>query len=237
VTVSEAVPERIVDRKVVFYKTLVDPSVAKITGEKLKANLFVRMRLFRPKPEEVQFESIDKFYEPYIAVSGRYTIEYYRHQTFTLHVDDGVREVILFDRTLVPQPSTTSTPTSMNEIAIEGAERLRYEDEAYLILDKQGQEIPPIQVPSAPSEAAPAAISEEFREKIRRLELSPDMEVGVLRSKLVKRPPTIQRVVRELFEVSERTVIYTPIYDVTFKNTRTEDTKTIQISGVTSKLL
>ncbi len=236
-TESGAVPERIVERKVVFYKTLVDPSVAKITGEKLKANLFVRLRLFRPKPEEVQFESIDKYYEPYIAVSGRYTIEYYRTQTYTLHVDDGVREVILFDRTFIPEPSTTSTQTTMNEIAIEGAERLFYEDTAYLILDKQGQEIPPTQVPSAPSEEKPAAVSEEYREKIRRLQLSPDMEVDVIRSKLVKRPTTIQRVVRELFEVSERTVIYTPIYEVTFKNTRTEDTKTIKISGITSKLL
>ena len=232
----ESVPERIVERKVVFYKTLVDPSVAKITGEKLKANLFVRLRLFRPKLEEVQFESIDKYYEPYIAVSGKYAIEYYRKQTYTLQVDADVREVVLFDRTLIPETSTT-TQTTMNKIVVEGAERRFYEDEAYLILDKQGQEVSLTQVPTAPSEEKPVEISEEYREKTRRLQLSPDMEVSVLRSKLVKRPTNVQRVVHELFEVSERTVIYTPIYEVIFKNTRTEDTKAIKISGVTSKLL
>lgn len=231
------VPEKIVERKVVVYKTLVDPSVAKITGEKSKDKLFVRLRFLRPKPEEVQYVSVDKYYEPYIAVNGKYTIDYYRKQAYTLKVDERVRQVILFNQTFKPETLKTPTKKAFNEIKFEGEERLFYEDKAYVILDKKGREVTPEQVPSAPSEDEPEKILAEFSEKMGRLQVSPDMEIGIIRSKIVKRPSDIKRVVRELFEVSERTIIYTPIYEVAFKNTRTGGVKTLKIDGVTTKMI
>jgi len=230
------VPEKIVERKIVVYKTLVDPSVVKITGEKLKEKLFVKMGFFKPKPEEVQYLSLDKYYEPYIAVTGKYTIDYYRKQAYSLKVDDGVREVILFSQTLKPETLKMPTKKATNEIKFEGEERLFYENKAYLILDKEGREVTPEQVPTAPSEDKPEKIS-GFSEKIRRLQVSPDLEIGIIRSKIVKRPSDIKRIVQELFEISERTIIYTPIYEAEFKNVGTGEVKTLIVNGVTSKII
>ena len=52
-----------------------DPTVARVTGERLKNQLFTRYGFFKPKSEEIQFVSLEKFYEPYIVTSGRYFID------------------------------------------------------------------------------------------------------------------------------------------------------------------
>jgi hypothetical protein len=43
------------------------------------------------------------------------------------------------------------------------------------------------------------------------------------------------RLVSELFEVSERAVIYTPRYRVIYRNTRTGEEKTAEFDGVTAE--
>ncbi|MGD8544515.1 MAG: hypothetical protein PVG48_05295, partial [Candidatus Bathyarchaeota archaeon] len=67
------------------------------------------------------------------------------------------------------------------------------------------------------------------------LEVAPDADVGIVRSKIVKRPDDIKRVIHELFEVTERAVIYTPIYKVLFQNIKTGEVKAIEFDGITSK--
>jgi len=137
----ESVPEKIVQRKVIVYRTLVDPTVAKISGKKTKDKLFVRFGFLKSKPEEVQFVSTDKYYEPYIVVSGKYSIDYYRKRVYTVEVDAGVGEVVLLEQTFKPVPSKKTAKV----IKLVGDERLSYEDEAYLILDKKGREVAPIE--------------------------------------------------------------------------------------------
>ncbi|MGC9346256.1 MAG: hypothetical protein ACP5ER_05655 [Candidatus Bathyarchaeales archaeon] len=90
-TETMSVNEEIVERKTIVYKTLVDPTVVKVAGEKLKDKLFVRFRFWKPKPEEIQFVSMDKYYEPYIVISGKYVIDYYRKCVYTINVDEKVR--------------------------------------------------------------------------------------------------------------------------------------------------
>lgn len=231
------VPERIAERKTIVYKTLVDPTVVKITGEKMKDTLFVRLGFLRPKPEEVQCVSVDKYYEPYIVVSGKYSIDYYRRRIYTIEVDGDVREVVLLRQSFKPVPPKKPAKKAYKVIRLVGEERLFYEDAAYLILDKRGREVAPEQVPQAPSEEEPEKILAEFGEKIEKLEIAADMEVGVIRSKIVKRPSDIERIVEELFEVSERAIIYTPIYEVGFQNIRTGDVKTVKIDGITAKVI
>ena len=230
-------PERIVERKTIVYKTLVDPTVVKITGEKMKDELFVRFGFLRPKPEAVQCISVDKCYEPYIVVSGKYSIDYYRRRVCTVEVDGEVREVILLKQSFKPVPSKKPAKKACKVIRLVGEERLFYEDEAYLILDKRGREVAPEQVPQAPSEEEPDKILAEFGEKIKRLEIPADMEVGVIRSRIVRRPSDIARVVEELFEGSERVIIYTPIYEVSFQNTKTGEVKALKIDGITAKVI
>jgi len=227
--------EKIVERKLIVYKTLVDPTVVKVAGEKLKNKLFVRFGFLKPKPKEIQFVSIDKYYEPYIIVNGEYIIDYFRKSAYTVNVDEKVQEVILFDQKLKPKPAKKPSAKGYKVIKLEGEEHLLYKDKASLILDKTGREVPLKQLPSAPSEEHPKKMLAELGESVKNLEITSDADVGILRSKIVKRPTDIKRIVQELFEVTERAVIYTPIYKVLFQNVKTGEVKALEFDGVTSK--
>ncbi|MCW3993216.1 MAG: hypothetical protein NWE85_01440 [Candidatus Bathyarchaeota archaeon] len=234
---TETVPvnEEVVERKTIVYETLVDPTVVKVAGEKLRTKLFVRFGFLRPKSEEIQFVSIEKYYEPYIVISGKYTIDYYRACIYTVDVDKKVREVILLNQKFKPKETEYVSRKGCNIIRLEGEERLLNEDKASLILNKSGQESTLEKVPVAPSEKNPKKILKKLGEKAKKLEISPDTDVDIIRSRIVKRPKDIKRIVHELFEVNERAVIYTPIYEVLFRNLKTGEEKTIEFDGVTSK--
>ncbi|UCE16072.1 MAG: hypothetical protein JSV12_00160 [Candidatus Bathyarchaeota archaeon] len=227
--------EKIVERKLIVYKTLVDPTVVKVAGEKLKNKLFTRFGFLKPKLSEIQFVSIDKYYEPYIILNGKYSIDYYRKSTYTVNVDEKVQEVILFNQKLKPEPSKKPSARGYTIIKLEGKEHLLYTDKASLILDKTGREVPLKQLSSAPSEEHPRKMLAELGESAENLEIASSADVGILRSKIVKRPMDIERIVKELFEVTERAVIYTPIYKVLFQNVKTGEVKAVEFDGVTSK--
>lgn len=234
-TVTSPTGEKIVGRKIIIYKTLVDPAVVKVTGEKLKNKLFVRFGFLKPKPEEIQFVSINKYYEPYIVVNGRYIIDYYRKCTYTIDVDEEVQEVVLLNQKFKPEQTKERSVKGYKILKLEGEEHLLYEDKSSLILDKTGREVPPKQLPSAPSEENPKKMLTELGESVKKLEIASDADVGFLRSKIVKRPVDIRRIVQELFEVTERAVIYTPIYEVLYQSVKTGEVKALEFDGVTSK--
>ena len=230
---TEATPsiEKIVERKTIVYETRVDPTVIKVAGEKVKDQLFTRFGFRKPRPEEVQLVSVDKFYEPYMVLSGRYFIDYYRKCSYTIKVEKGVLEVILLDREIKPALPTDSSIKDYNVIRLEGEERLMKEDKTALILDKYGKEIILERLPSAPSERSPKRILTEYGVK----EIPPDADLNLIRSRLIKRPKDISRLVKEIFEVSERAVIYTPRFKVRYRNVRTGEEKTVEFDGVTAE--
>jgi len=230
-------PEKVPERKTVVYKTLVDPTVIKIAGEKLKTRLFTRFWFLRPAPEEIQNVSVEKHYEPYFLVDGDYTIDYYRKRYYTFNIDEKVQEVIILDKTLKPDLPKKFTKTPYKSITLEGEERLLYKNKACLVLDETGHEVDPKRVPAAPSEEHPKKVLADLRETMEKLKAAPNKEVYVLRSKIVRRPPDAERVVQELFNVSERSVIYVPVYKLTFKNARTDEVKTAKIDGVTGRAI
>jgi hypothetical protein len=230
---AEATPsvEKIAVRKTIVYETRIDPTVIKVAGEKVKDQLFSRFGFRKPRPEEIQLISIDKYYEPYLVISGKHFIDYYRKCFYTVKVDKKVLEVILLDRKLEPTPPTDSPVTDHNVIRLEGEERLMNEVKASLILDKYGKEITLEKLPSAPSERNPKKILKAFGIK----EIPPDADLNIIRSRIIKRPKDISRLVKELFEVNERAVIYTPRFKVRYRNARTGEEKAVEFDGVTAE--
>ncbi|UCE16018.1 MAG: hypothetical protein JSV12_09260 [Candidatus Bathyarchaeota archaeon] len=228
---SEKVPER----KTVVYKTLVDPTAIKIAGERIKTRLFTKFGFLKPRPEEIQNVSIEKNYEPYFLVDGEYAIDYYRKRYYTFNIEKEVQEVIILNKTLKPDLPKKLSKTPYRSITLEGEERLLYKNRACLILDKAGREVDPKRVPAAPSEERPKKALANFRETMEKLKAAPDKEIAVLRSRILRRPPSVERVVDELFKVSERSVIYVPVYKLTFKNVRTGEVKNVKIDGVTGR--
>ena len=61
-SMSESVPEKVVDRKIIVYKTLIDPTVIKLATEKVKDRLFVKFGFLKPNPDQIQQASFEKDY-------------------------------------------------------------------------------------------------------------------------------------------------------------------------------
>jgi hypothetical protein len=228
---SSPLCEKIAERKTIVYETRIDPTVIKVTAEKHKTQLFARFGFMKPRPEEIRLVSINKHYEPYMILSGKYTIDYYRKCGYTVKVDKKVLEIILLNHKFKPSQPTDSHGEDHKVLELEGEERLMNEIKTSLILDKSGQEVPPNSLPSAPSEKNYTKILKEYGVE----EIAQNADLKIIRSKIFKRPKDINRVVKELFEVNERAVIYTPRFKALYRNLRTGEEKTMEFDGVTAE--
>jgi hypothetical protein len=229
VVISAEVPstqEKIAKRKTIVYEAQIDPTVIRVSGEKLKKQLFTKFGFFKPKSEEIQFVSLEKYYEPYIVISGKYFIDYFRKCTYIFKVDEGVREVVLLNHKFVPESSRSS-----RIVKLYGEERLINEAKAFLILDKNGRDSDADHLPSAPSEKKPEKVIAEFGIE----EIAENTDVNFIKNRIAKRPKDMCRIVEEIFEVTERSVIYTPRYKLLFRNVKTGEDKVLVLDGITSK--
>jgi hypothetical protein len=223
--VTSPTKENIVERKTIVYEAPIDPTVIRVSGEKLKQQLFTRLGLLKPRSEEIQFISLDKYYEPYIVISGKYFIDYYRKCTYIFKVDEGVKEVVLLNNKFLPEAAKSS-----RIIKLPGEERLIKEAKAFLIMDRNGRDTTVDNLPSAPSEKKPEKVIKEFG-----TELAENVDVNFVRERIAKRPKDISRIVEEVFEITDRSVIYTPRFKLRFKNVKTGEEKVMILDGVTSR--
>ena len=235
IVISAIVPvskENIASRRTIVYQTLIDPSVARIAGEKNKHKLFNKFLFRLNNPSEIDFVSTEKHYEPYLTVSGKYSIDYYRKCNYTVKVDKDITEVILFNHTFIPEQGSYSTKSEQT-IKLEGEERLIRNSKAFLFLNGTGEESKLSEFPSAPCEKN----SQELVESFKMREIAPNMDVEAIRKRIVQRPTDIQRIVNESLEIDERTVIYRPIYKVTYKCPRIAKEAYLEVDGITSKII
>jgi len=228
---TPAFNEKIAERNTIVYETRTEPNVIKTIGENIKTQLFTRFGFIKSRPEDIQLVSVDKYYEPYITVSGRYFIDYYRKCTYTVEVDNRVQEVILSNQKYRLNQSKGSYTKDSNLLKIHGEERLTTEVKASLVLDKLGHEV-------AHGELTPTTVEEGPNEILAALgvkEVAQDADLAIIRSKIFKRPKNINRVVTELFEVSERAIIYTPRFRVVYTNVKTGEMKAMEFDGITAQ--
>ncbi len=231
-----AIPEKIPKRRVIVYKTSIDPTVIKLAVEKIKNELFVKMGFLKPKPENIQYVSIDKYYEPFIFLDGKYSVDYFRKFSFNLQVDDDTEEIVILGKKFKPKIVEDPEKGTYGIITLEAEKHFSHEKKENLILDKDGREVPLESMPFAPSEENSKKIFEEYKDNIEDLQIPPDKDIEILRSKIVQRPEKMGRMGKELFKVSERVMIYTPIYKITFQNTKTGEKKIVKMDGVTAKI-
>ncbi len=228
-------PTKIVDRKTVFLRSRLYSNMVRQLGEKLKCKLFVKMRFLKPRPEEVQVVSIEKYYEPYLTLAGKYAVDYYVKRDFTVKVDEDATEVAFLGSAFKPKPFSGHVPTALKVVQFEGEARFHHEDETYFVLDKSGREVAPEIIPVAPSEEQRVEELAEIGVKVGELEISREEEIDFLRSKIVNRPSDVV-VTKEIFEVNERTVVYLPMYYLTFRNIKTRKMATLKIDGITGQI-
>ncbi len=225
---TPSIKEKIVKRKTIVYEAAVDPELIKVACEKLKKQLFAKFAFywFQPKIEEIKFVSLEKYYEPYIVMSGKYFIDYLRKSTYMLKVPEGVKEVILSSDRYVPE-----TSKSKIIVKLQGEERLIHEAKAFLILDKNGQDSNADNMPHV----SPAENPDKVIEECGIEELAENADLNFIKERIVKRPKDMCQILEEIFEVTERTVIYCPRYKLLFRWTKTGEEKTLVLDAVTAE--
>ena len=238
-TTIQEIPENIAQRKVIVYKSRVDPATLKQKAEEIKNELFIK-RFSKPKPEDVHVVSVDKYYEPYVLIDAKYRIEYFTKKTFTFEVTEKAKVVKILGETFKPKevPIPNTDPEQFQKIInLEGQEWSFYEDKAYFILNKSGKEISPDEVPIAPSEDNPRKILKEFAKNAEKVKVSNREVLAMAKSKIIQRPADVDDVDMEMFQVIEYAIIYNPIYKITFRNEKTKEEKTVSIDGVSAEII
>ena len=238
-TVIPQVPENIAKKKVIVYKSKVDTAVLKQKTEEMKNELFVK-RFSKLKPEDIHVVSVDKHYEPYVLVDAKYRIEYYTKKVYIIDVAEKSKKVKILGESFKPQ--LVSIPNTKpeqfhNVIRLEGQEWSFYEAKTYFILDKNGNEISPDQVPIAPSEDNPKKLLKEFGKKAEKVTVSTRKVILMAKTKIIKKPSGVDYVDNEIFQVIEHAIIYNPIYIITLMNVKTKEEKAVRIDGVTAEVI
>lgn len=228
-TTTEALPAKMVERKTVILKSRLDATMVKLLGEKIKTRFFSRRSFLKPKPQEIQLVCVDKFYEPYIIVGGKYAIDYCKKCLLPVRVSEKMQEIFILGKEFKPSPSG-------NVVKLEGEGHFHYEDEGYFVLDKWGHEVSPEQLSYAPPEEELEKVV-KVATKLREVKISPKQEIEFLRSRIAKRPSDVEEILNELFEVTERTVIYRPTYELMFRDLKTGIEAIVEIDGTTGKII
>ena len=239
VTASPQLQENIAQRKVIVYKSRVDPTTLKQTAEGMKNELFIK-RFSKPRPEDIHIVSVDKCYEPYVLVDAKYRIDYFTEKVYKIEVADKAEEVKILGESFKPKtvPLPDTEPEQFRKvISIKGQEGIVYEDKTYFILDKTGKEILPDKVPIAPSEDNPKRILKEFGKNTEKMDVSNREVIHIAKSKLIRKPSDVDSVDKEMFQITEYAVIYNPVYEITFRNVKTDEEVTVSVDGVTAEVM
>ena len=230
-----SVPEKVVDRKIIVYKSCVDPKEVRATAEKMKTKLFSKLVFMKPKPEEIQIVSIDKFFEPYVVVDGEYSIDYSKNWSHNIQVDETMQDLAFCGEKITPVSLKDHLATPCKIVTLAGVGRFKSEAKARLIFDCQWREVGLEQLPFVPFEEQPEKILDTVDQHPESASVSEEKEVEILKSRLVQRPSDILSIHKELFSVFDRALIYKPMYKVTVKNIKTKKEATIVIDAITGK--
>ena len=225
----EILPQKIVDTKTIILKPRLDSTRVKLQGDKLKTNFFVRFGFLKPRREDIVLVSFSKYYEPYIVIGGKYSIDYCKRYNYALKVEDKTQEIFIDGKKLKPEPLAPGKTAKV--IKLVGEEHSHYESETYLILDRMMLEVSPENLFFAPFEYE-LENQPRVDYDLRKPKISLEEEIALLRSRIAKRPSDVAEIVREIFEINERIIIYSPIYEVTYQNIKNGKHVTALINGI-----
>jgi hypothetical protein len=229
------IPEKIAERKIIVYKPRIDIKAVRATGEKMKTQLFRKFVFMKPKPEEVQLVSINRYFEPYVVVDGEYSIDYSKNWVHNIQVDDTMQELTLFGEKVRPKTLRGNLQIPCKILQLTGKGRFKREAKAHIIFDKQWREVGLEQLPFVPFEEQPEKILSNIDQEFGNAEMAAEKEVDILKSRIVRRPSEILCIHNELFKVSERALIYKPMYKVTVRNVKTQKEIAMIIDAITGK--
>ena len=230
---TKTLPQRVVDQKTIILKSRLDPTKVRLLGEDKKTNFFIRFGFIKPKSKDITLVGFSKYYEPFIVIGGKYWIDYCKKHLFELKADNEVQKIFVGGEEVKLEPFDSAKPS--RALRLVGEEHYHYVDETYFVLDRLKRELPLEKIHIAPFEHE-LENAESFNLDLRKVSISLEEEIEFLRSKIVKRPSNADFIIKEIFEINERMIIYNPMYELVFQNFKTSRVVTVIIDGVTGKL-
>lgn len=230
----EILPQKIVDTRTIILKPRLDSSMARLQGEQSKTSFFSKFGFLKPKPRDILLVAFGKYYEPYIVIGGKYSIDYCKRHNYALKVEDRTQAMFIDGKRMKPEPMSLQDKAKV--IKLVGEEHSHYENETYVILDRMLQEVSSDNLFFAPFEneyeTQPAAGFD-----LKKPQISMEEEISFLRSRVARRPADVAEIIREKFEINERTIIYSPVYELTYKNVKNGESITALINGITGSVI
>ncbi len=233
---KDEMKERIEERKLIVHKIAFDIKKAQDIIEKDKTKFFAKLSFFRPRQEDIECESVELLYEPFVVAEANYFLDYYREKSYTVRVREDVTEVIAFGQTIKPATMEEGIlRRSGKAISFGAQERVIHEASTHMALNRLGREIDWKKLPDGPAEQDPKGSLERDIDKVKDLEIESEIILDRIRKKTAQRPPDVGKITKETFEVTEYALLCTPVYEARCRRVKTGEIRILPISGVTGK--
>jgi hypothetical protein len=236
---NNILPINMVRRKTIVLKPRFDQTIINQTGEKLKDKLFTRMGFLKYKSSEIKLTSVEKYYDQYLIIKGKYSIDHCKKLVYNLKVNKNTEKVFILNEKFVIDPSNYPTSEDCATINLTGVAHFHYENEGRYVFDNKGREIE--------SEKWSILLYEEWpnetlaksglKRNLCKILISTQDEIAFLQSRLIKRPEDVGEIIKEIFEIDERKIILCPMYKLDFMNINNGKEAMAKINGITGNIV
>jgi carbonic anhydrase/acetyltransferase-like protein (isoleucine patch superfamily) len=231
----ETLPQSLAKTRQIVLKPRLDQIDIQLIGDKIKPRLFSRFG-FNSKSENIQLLYTETYFEPYLIISGEYVLDYCRKHTFRLNVKGNAGRIFVGGQEYRSEKTEKFEPNSDNKtFKIVGESYARYERQAYYILDRMMTEIPPEKLPLSPFDIKINKLDRRFN--FKKFEISDEAQIEFLKQKIVQRPANLAEIIKETFDITDRTIAYYPMYQLTFENLKNKESAIVTINGISGEII
>jgi hypothetical protein len=232
---SASIQEKIIQRKVIFFKPAFDVKSIRKHAESAKNQMFKKYFFLKSKPEESEINILDKYFEPYVVIDGKYSIDYSKNWEYSIQVDEEMQTLKINHKNFEPKLLNNQLAFPYKQIELNGIARFHHEERKRIVFDQKWNEVRLDLIPYLPFEEETQILNEEVQQLSKNL--ANEKEVKVLKSKIFKRPQNLSKIHNELFVVTDRALIFKPMYEVTATHIKTQKKVTFKIDGVNGKIV
>lgn len=216
--------------------------------EKKKSSLF-GSALRRPSPDTIHVDSLSTSYEPFLILTAEYEIDFFRKNTFTLSVEEDVKELRLRNE-IFPIKSESGVLGKFGKKMKEGVGmrknqvELEMDEHAYrkipgtIIYDNHGMEQKefPYNFDSKLIEGSPERVLEERKESVKQMEIEDKKAALALYEKLRNSIEGEVRLNKEAFLIEKIDQVYVPVFEARLIDAKNK-IEIMRIDGITKKIL
>jgi hypothetical protein len=216
-------------------------------AEREKNEAFAFLKIFhKPAPEAIECVKFIRYYEPFLKLTGIYSVTYWRKKIYIIQVDHNVVEAKIFGNTVKPRTVEADErkiislhkPSADRIIDLEASELVKNEDTQTIIVDREGKELLEPLPPTDTIEITDSYFKEYQNEFILSeaiLSIKPKA-INMLKDKIVKKPGDAEIIVDEMIKITEMNVIYFPYYYAEYNWKEKNEKRAVKIDGSTGKV-